>query len=149
MPSGTATSSAASAASRIATSRSAAPPRRRNRRISTTTASRVSARFLGRRRKLRDDMRGGALHRRNRKLAQGMHVGLADLDAKRQCLGLSLRHMQRAEQPVPDREAASEVLVEVQRIVRMMDLVMRRAQEYAARHAGERNPQMRVLEVHI
>ncbi len=55
--------------------------------------------------------------------------------------------MQRAEQPVPDSETAAEVLVEVDRIGRMMDLMMRRADQKAAPDTGERDPEAGVVQV--
>ena len=64
-------------------------------------------------------------------------------------LAFLFRHVERAEHPIPDGETASEILVEVNRIVGVVDLMMRRAQQDPAGDAGERDPQMCVLEVNV
>jgi hypothetical protein len=57
--------------------------------------------------------------------------------------------MKRAEQPVPHRKAASEVLVEVGRVGGMVHLMVRRAEKDTAGQPAKRNPQMRMLEMDI
>src|SRR3954466_4884477 len=94
-------------------------------------------------------MGGGALDRRDCELAERGHVGLADLHAKAERLRLLPPHTERAEQPIPDREAAAEILVEVKRVVRVMDLMVRGREEDAPREPGEGDPEMRVLEMYI
>ena len=70
-------------------------------------------------------------------------------EAEGEGLARLLRHIERAEHPVPQRKARTEVLVEVLRIGRVMHLMMRGADEDAPEHAAERNPHVRMLEMHI
>src|SRR5689334_14520446 len=58
-----------------------------------------------------------------------------------------LRDMQRAKQPVPERKAGAEILVEMNGIARMVNLVMRRAQEYPPGQTGAGNPELRMLQM--
>jgi hypothetical protein len=78
-----------------------------------------------------------------------MRVRVSRRDAELQFLALFRRHVQRAEDPVPQRKATAQVLVEVRRIGRVMNLMMRGAQENAAERAAEDDPDMRMLQVHV
>ena len=69
--------------------------------------------------------------------------------AEGQLFALLGRNVERAENPIPDRQAIAEVLVEVSRIGGVVHLMMRGAEEDPPDHAAERDPQMRVLQMHI
>jgi hypothetical protein len=71
------------------------------------------------------------------------------LDAEFKHLGVRRRDIQGAEQPVPHRKTASQVLVEVIGIARVMNLVMRRTHQQTAQPPGERYPKLRVLQMDI
>ena len=63
-------------------------------------------------------------------------------DAEVQSLAFALGHMQGSEQPVPDRKTTPKILVEVYRVIGMVDLVMRRAEDDVTERTCERNPEM-------
>src|SRR5262245_62654292 len=69
-------------------------------------------------------------------------------DSEGQPLTFALRKVQGSEKPVPDRQTAPEILVEVFRVVGMVDLVMRRAENHAPQHTGGRDPDVRVLKMY-
>src|SRR5580658_5930636 len=58
-----------------------------------------------------------------------------------------LRDIKRPEQPIPYRQRKAEVLVEMARLVGMMDLVMSRTLEEPAGHAREGDPHMRMAQM--
>ena len=49
--------------------------------------------------------------------------------------------------PVKDRKGTPHVFIEMRWIDRMMDLMMRRADEQAPEDAGEGDPELRVLQL--
>jgi hypothetical protein len=55
--------------------------------------------------------------------------------------------VERAEDPVPNRQAAAEILVEVLRVGRVVNLVVRRTYDHATERTGHRDPEMRMLEM--
>ena len=70
-------------------------------------------------------------------------------DTEYQRLALLCRHVERAEHPVPQRQATAVILVEVLWIGRVVHLVVRGRHENAPERAAERNPHVRVLQVDI
>src|ERR1700733_7470929 len=79
----------------------------------------------------------------------GVGVRSIRFDAEFELLRLGWGDIGRSEHPSPQRQAASQVLVEVRRVARMVDLVMRRAHEQMAEPAGERYPKLRMLQMNI
>ena len=57
------------------------------------------------------------------------------------------RHLERSEHPVPNGENAAKVAIEVLRICRMMDLVMRGAQDDVSQNPAKGNPELRMLKM--
>ena len=68
-------------------------------------------------------------------------------NAEGEILPIAVRNVERAEQPVPKRQAAAEILVEVPWVVRVMNLMMRRTEDDATQPTGHWDPQMRMLEM--
>src|SRR6185437_16341506 len=97
---------------------------------------------------LRQQVAGGVEERRDQLAFYAVRVVAAG-DAESELLALLRRHIERPEHPVPEREAAAEILVEVLRILRVVHLMMRRADEDTAGEPAERDPHMRVLQVDV
>ncbi len=57
------------------------------------------------------------------------------------------RNFERSEESVPDCEHAAKIAIVMTRIVGVMDLMMRRAQDDAAPSAPKRDPELRMLEM--
>ena len=58
-------------------------------------------------------------------------------------LALTLRDMQGAEPPIPDRKTRPEVLVEMNWIVGVIDLMMRRTEDHPSQRARGGDPHVR------
>jgi hypothetical protein len=70
-------------------------------------------------------------------------------DTEDQRFALLLRHIERAEHSIPQRQACAEGGVEMFGVGRVMGLVMRRADENTAEHAAIDDPHTRVLQLDI
>ena len=78
-----------------------------------------------------------------------MRVRAIRLDSEGRDLAFGRRNVQGPEHPVPQREAASQILVEMRRIARVVNLMMGRAHEQPAQPSGKCNPDLRMLQVNI
>src|SRR5437762_2223665 len=93
------------------------------------------------------DVRESAIDRHHQRAGDRVRIAALGLDTEAQLLSLPAGDVQRPEQPIPDAQTKSEVLVEMDRIGRVMDLMVRRAQEQATPDAREDDPEMRMLQV--
>jgi hypothetical protein len=78
-----------------------------------------------------------------------MRVRAIRLDPKGRDLAFGRRNVQGPEHPVPQREAASQILVEMRRIARVVNLMMGRAHEQPAQPSGKCDPDLRMLQVDV
>ncbi len=97
----------------------------------------------------RHQARGGAMERHQEFSPEGVRLLPVSADAEAQLLASPGGKVEGAEQPIPDREAAAQVLVEVDRIAGVMDLMMRGAHDQPAQRAAQRDPHVRMLQVGV
>src|SRR5580658_9108772 len=89
----------------------------------------------------------GADKRRNQSAGERVGRVLARFDPENEALGPSLRDPQRAEQPVEQGQAGSEIPAKMLGIAGVVDLMVCRAGEDTSQLAGECDPDVRVLQV--
>jgi hypothetical protein len=118
----------------------------------------LSPRLIGRRQRRRPRRSSGEqlsesqrrLPERSDQLApQRICVRAIRLDSEGRDLAFGRRNVQGPEHPVPQREAASQILVEMRRIARVVNLMMGRAHEQPAQPSGKCNPDLRMLQVDV
>src|SRR5580704_485461 len=71
----------------------------------------------------------------------------AKLRAEGQDFAFAMRHVEGPERPVPDRQAVAEIAIEMDRVRRVVDLMVRRADEDAPEAGAETDPDVGMLQM--